>query len=620
MFVCPECGQSWAEAGRCATDGATLAEGDDALLGQMVGSYRVARLIGAGAMGLVYKGVQPTIGSRVAIKVLVGDAARTPGLVERFFAEARAVNLIRHENIVNVLDLAALPDGRPYIVMEYLDGEPLSALLGRLGPLPLGSLARLVSEVLGALGAAHQSGIVHRDLKPDNIFVTVGGHAKVLDFGIAKLKPEVLAMSDGTRTGSLLGTPYYMSPEQALGRAVDPRSDLYAAGVVLFECVTGHKPFSGTTLYDVLRQQVEQPPPPPRQFRGDLPLGYEQVVLRALQKDPAARYQSAFDFSAALGDAARALPEVAWTPLAVGRAQHSTAPMRAVSSAPAYFGSAPSGPPPPASSQSHAVAPPGYAVASSGYAVAPSAPPGYAVAPSAPPYATLPGYANTLSQGMPPAAPPPTKSSHGAVLVVILGGFGLLALVGMLAFFVGAGAGMQAQQHAASSSAQSAAADDQGGQLAPPESQTNVAGSSFDPWAFFPKARQLARQRIPDAELSMISILGFRGTDRIDLAHGGTVTYVFASLSRMRGRRTAGDCAVWVSVASYAKSVYTVPQCPSTLVGPPRCTGAELRSALPKTLPSNTTLTLTNASAPVGRTWTVAGTGLVMTLRDDCRR
>src|SRR5262245_44082559 len=173
-------------------------------------------------MGEVYLAVHPGIGSRVAIKVLTYSAAENRNLVERFFAEARAVNVIRHEGIVNVLDLATLPDGRPFIIMEHLEGAPLSHFT-HSGALPLGTLARFRVETLEALGAAHAAGITHRDLKPDNIFVTSLGRPKLLDFGIAKLRPELQSGSDGTRTGALLGTPQYMSPEQALGRHVDHR-------------------------------------------------------------------------------------------------------------------------------------------------------------------------------------------------------------------------------------------------------------------------------------------------------------------------------------------------------------------------------------------------------------
>ncbi|MDX2087057.1 MAG: serine/threonine-protein kinase [Kofleriaceae bacterium] len=315
MFVCPECGAAQPAPGSCSTDGAQVRPvGDDALLGTTVGAYRVARLLGVGGMGRVYKGVHPNIGSRVAIKVLSRECSERRDLVERFFAEARAVNLIRHESIVNVLDLATLPDGRPYIIMEYLDGAPLSGVVEvarlRAQPLPLGGLARLAAEVLDALDAAHGKGIVHRDLKPDNVFVTPSGRAKVLDFGIAKLSDTPLGSA--TRTGSLLGTPHYMSPEQASGRPVDHRTDIYAMGVILFECATGQKPFNAESLFDLLRKHIEAPPPSPRALRPDLPVPLEQVILTALAKAPEARFANAKAMSMALQQATQQLPQGQW--------------------------------------------------------------------------------------------------------------------------------------------------------------------------------------------------------------------------------------------------------------------------------------------------------------------
>src|SRR3954467_10282374 len=176
MLVCPECDASQPVPGPCPADLWQLAPaGDDGLLGTAIGAYRVARLLGVGGMGRVYKGVQPQIGSRVAIKILSRECADRRDLVERFFPEARGVNRTRHEAIVNVLDLASLPNGRPYIIMEYLDGAPLASIIDHgvrhPAPLPLGGIARLAAEVLDALGAAHAKGIIHRDLKPDNIFV-----------------------------------------------------------------------------------------------------------------------------------------------------------------------------------------------------------------------------------------------------------------------------------------------------------------------------------------------------------------------------------------------------------------------------------------------------------------
>ena len=318
MFVCAECGQRYERGGYCAADGRPLAETDDPLLGTDVGRYRIAALIGEGGMGHVYLAVQPAIGSRVAIKILSDQCARQPDLLDRFFAEARAVNLIRHECIVKVIDMSKLDDGRPYIVMEYIAGQTLGPLV-REGRAPLGGIVQAMSEVLSALAAAHAIGIVHRDLKPDNIIVTAEGHAKVLDFGIAKLAPGLSQLSPRTRTGALLGTPTYMAPEQISGAgAVDARTDIYAAGIVLYEAVTGRVPFEGETLFDLMRQHLEEPPPSPARLRRDLPAAFEQVILTALAKSPAERFQSADAMAEALNHAASTLPPEQWRGLSRG--------------------------------------------------------------------------------------------------------------------------------------------------------------------------------------------------------------------------------------------------------------------------------------------------------------
>jgi serine/threonine-protein kinase len=320
MFVCSECGASQASAGNCGADGTSLHPiGDDILLGTTIGAYRVARLMGVGGMGRVYKAVHPAIGSRVAIKVLSRECTDRRDLVDRFFAEAKAVNVIRHESIVNVLDLATLPDGRPYIVMEYLDGSSLAAIIAaaaRSGlPLPIGGVARLCVEVLEALGAAHAKGIVHRDLKPDNIYVTPAGRAKVLDFGIAKLQPELGGSGTSTHTGSLLGTPHYMSPEQANAQPVDARADLYAMGVILFECLTLQRPFVAPSLFDLLRMHLEAPPPSVRALRRDVPEGLEHVIMAALAKQPDQRFGNAQAMSVALQHSTAQLPGDQWAPI-----------------------------------------------------------------------------------------------------------------------------------------------------------------------------------------------------------------------------------------------------------------------------------------------------------------
>ncbi|HEX4423497.1 MAG TPA: protein kinase [Kofleriaceae bacterium] len=399
MFVCPECGASQPAPGQCANDRWQLAPvGEDVLLGTTVGAYRVARLLGVGGMGRVYKGVQPQIGSRVAIKVLSRECSDRRDLVERFFSEARAVNLIRHESIVNVLDLASLPDGRPYIIMEYLDGAPLSSAI-ESGPLPLGSVARLAIETLDALGAAHAKGIVHRDLKPDNLYVTPSGRPKVLDFGIAKLLPEL--GGSYTQTGSLLGTPHYMSPEQAAGRSVDYRADLYAMGVILFECVTGTKPFHGNSLFDLLRKQVDMPPPPPASLRPDLPPAFGHVILTALAKAPDQRWPSAQAMSAALQQAVAQLSPEHWAPLTAG----STGAMRTPSGAP--WTPAPGGSAPGMAPGGSA---PGMAPGGSAPGMAPGGSvPGFAPGGSAPgfvPGGSVPGMAPGVAPGSVPGMAP----------------------------------------------------------------------------------------------------------------------------------------------------------------------------------------------------------------------
>jgi serine/threonine protein kinase len=317
MYVCAECGQRHDLPGYCPSDGRPLVATDDPLLGTEVGRYRLASLVGEGGMGRVYLGVQPAIGSRVAVKILSDQCARDPALLERFFAEAKAVNLIRHESIVSVLDLARLEDGRPYIVMEFVPGHTLGPLV-RAEPAPLGGIVQVITEVLSALEAAHQIGIVHRDLKPDNILVTGEGHAKVLDFGIAKLAPGLSHMSPRTATGALLGTPAYMAPEQISAGTVDPRTDVYAAGIVLYEAVTGRVPFAGETLFDLMKQHLETPPVPPSHWRPGLPSAIERVILTALEKEPARRFPTALAMAEALGQAASELPPDQWRALVRG--------------------------------------------------------------------------------------------------------------------------------------------------------------------------------------------------------------------------------------------------------------------------------------------------------------
>ena len=318
MFVCAECGSRSEQAGPCHREGAARLATDDAFLGMEVGPYHLARLLGRGGMGRVYLGVQPAVGGRVAIKLLSDDACEKPSLIERFFTEARAVNLINHEGIARVFDFTETPTGRPAIVMELVEGKTLREII-RAGKVPLGGLVQVMIEVLSALTAAHDIGIIHRDLKPDNIIVTPSGRAKVLDFGIAKLAADLPGAGPSTRSGAMLGTPHYMSPEQIGRGTVDGRSDVYSAGVVLFEAITGQKPFEGLGHFDLLVAQVERQPPSPRTLRPDLPEALASVVQGAMAKQRGERFASASALANALHAASAELPAHEWRSLAPHR-------------------------------------------------------------------------------------------------------------------------------------------------------------------------------------------------------------------------------------------------------------------------------------------------------------
>ncbi len=261
------------------------------MLGRTVGNYVVERKIGEGGMGAVYLARHPRIGKEVAVKVLLPAMSRDPELVQRFFHEAKAAAEIKDAHIVDVIDFGELDDGASYIVMEWLQGQSLSALLAAETRLPLLRARKIARGIGRALSAAHARGIVHRDLKPDNIFLVRHDDdhdfVKVLDFGIAKLMD---ATDVKTRAGAILGTPYYMSPEQCQGKSVDPRADVYSLGVILYQMVTGRLPFEGQSLGELLMAHMSRPPPPPRTFEPSLPPGAEEALLQALAKDREQRF------------------------------------------------------------------------------------------------------------------------------------------------------------------------------------------------------------------------------------------------------------------------------------------------------------------------------------------
>ncbi|NMO15838.1 protein kinase [Pyxidicoccus fallax] len=315
----------------------------DPLVGQKFGSFRLMRRLGRGGMGTVYLGEHVSIGSRVAVKVLHEHLATYPELVQRFHAEARAVNLIGHENIVSIFDLNAAPP-RPYLIMEYLDGAPLSAWVGT--PLPSAAVMAVLAQVCDALQAAHARGIVHRDLKPDNVFLVRRGRGtpfvKVLDFGIAKLMDAHMPQ---THAGIIVGTPEYMAPEQSQGRRLDGRADLYALGVIAYQLVTGRLPFEDEGLAGQLVAHQTRPPPPPRSVHPGVPPAVERVILRALAKSPEERYPSAAALRAALQ---AAVTEDARSPAPEAHALEATPPARAVNSGARASGERAQGGPAPA--------------------------------------------------------------------------------------------------------------------------------------------------------------------------------------------------------------------------------------------------------------------------------
>jgi len=275
----------------------------DPLVGMQVGSFRLVRLLGRGGMGAVYLAEHPVIGSRVAVKFLHEALAENPQVVARFYDEARAVNLIGHENIVAIYDLNLLPPNRYYFVMEYLDGAPLSEL-ERRGRLEPRAALEILLQLTDALQCAHDRGVVHRDLKPDNVFLVQRSgrpdFVKLLDFGIAKLRDLSASLPGRTAAGLIVGTPEYMAPEQCDDGAIDARTDVYSLGVIAYELATGRLPFEGRTLTQLLLAHLRQKPRPPSELAPELDRGLERAILRALEKDPAARHQDMAAFGAAL--------------------------------------------------------------------------------------------------------------------------------------------------------------------------------------------------------------------------------------------------------------------------------------------------------------------------------
>jgi serine/threonine protein kinase len=278
----------------------------DELIGRSIGSYRVERQLGKGGMGAVYLGVHPMIGSKVAIKFLHPQFKSDAKIVDRFYNEARAVNVIGHDNILKILDLSSTSDGLHYFVMEFLDGKAVQDLLADGHPLGLEVVGPILLQVCDALEAAHRKGIVHRDLKPDNVYlISLNGKknfVKVVDFGIARVTDDDGLSSGKTVAGMVMGTPAYMSPEQGSGATnqIDGRSDVYSLGIMMYQLATGELPFKGSNFGEILVGHLQQKARSPRELNPEIPEHYEHVILQCLEKQQDDRYQSMRELKAAI--------------------------------------------------------------------------------------------------------------------------------------------------------------------------------------------------------------------------------------------------------------------------------------------------------------------------------
>ena len=348
----------------------------DNLIGKTLGQYQILELAGKGGMAVVYKAHQPSLNRYVALKVLPAYLAQDEQFVARFRQEALAAAALRHPNIMVIYDVGQAEDIY-YIAAEYLEGSTLAQVIERQrGPLPIARTINVINQLASALNFAHQRGLVHRDVKPSNAFIGQDDHVTLMDFGIVKALTGGMQM---TRTGAAIGTPEYMSPEQAEGRSVDQRSDIYSLGVVLYQLLTGRVPFEAKSPTQILLAHVTQPPTPPTQINPSIPRAVEAVVLRALAKRPEERFGTA-------GEMAQALARVV-----------AGAPVQAFV-APTVVPGRPSPTPPP---------------------------PAYTPLPSTPP--PSPAY-GSQPYTSPPPPPPVARTSGGAVNWLLWGGLGLAAL------------------------------------------------------------------------------------------------------------------------------------------------------------------------------------------------
>jgi serine/threonine-protein kinase len=272
--------------------------------GVMLQHYLIVSKIGEGGMGEVFKAQDTRLHRPVALKVMPAALLRDPHRLHRYRTEAQAQARLNHPNVITLYSTLEVPAGL-ILIMEYVEGATLHQLLQSRGPMEVAEALHIFEQALRGIEAAHAVGIVHRDLKPDNIFITRAGEVKIMDFGVAKIVDN----SEHTQTRSMVGTLLYISPEQINGREADFRSDIYTLGISLFETITGRLPFERRSDYALMHAHVVENPPSPKRLRRNLPADLEAVILKAIQKDPAKRYQSSTEFRTALAsrlDAARA--------------------------------------------------------------------------------------------------------------------------------------------------------------------------------------------------------------------------------------------------------------------------------------------------------------------------